>query len=61
MKRILGVVMLSLISTGVSAALITAGPQVSDYLQSSIVEPGVAIMIILGIVGLVVARRRLKS
>ena len=61
MKRIFGVVVLSLISTGVSAALITASPQMSDYLQSSVVEPGVAIMIALGIAGLVVARRRLKS
>ena len=61
MKRIFGVILLSLISTGVSAALITASPSVSGYLESSAAEPGVATVIALGIAGLVVARRRLRS
>lgn len=60
MKRILGVILLSLISTGVSAAFITSSPQVAGFLETNSLEPGVAMMIAFGVAGLVVARRRMK-
>lgn len=61
MKRILGVILLSLISTGVSAALITSSPGVSSFLETNSLEPIVAIMIAFGIAGLVVTRRRMRG
>jgi len=61
MKRILGVILLSLISTGVSAAFITSSPQVAGFLETNSLEPGVAMMIAFGVAGLVVARRRMKG
>lgn len=61
MKRIFGVVLLSLISTGVSAALITSSPEVSGFLETNSKESGVGVMIAFGAAALVVARRRMRS
>ncbi len=61
MKRVLGVILLSLISTGGSAALITSSPRVSSFLETNSLEPGVAMMVAFGIAGLVVARRRMRG